>query len=91
MEIELRFFGPFRDDVEVTSTTLETDAETYGELLREVESQYPILSGRLVDDDTLAGEVAVTRNTKNIRHQEGLDTPVQQGDVVRMVPSVYGG
>lgn len=91
MQIECRFFGPFRNDVGVESVDYETDADTYGELLREIEAEFPVLQDRLVEDGELAGEVAVTRNGTNIRHHDGLDTPVHPDDVVRMVPSVYGG
>ncbi|GAB3423331.1 hypothetical protein GCM10027435_29160 [Haloparvum alkalitolerans] len=93
MHVELRLFGPFRDDAGTESVALETDAETYRDLLREVEARYPSLSGRLLDaeDGDLAGEVVVTRDGKNVRHLDGLDTPVSDGDVVRMIPSVYGG
>lgn len=100
MQIECRFFGPFRDDVGEEVVEFETDAATYAELLRELERELPVLEGRLIDDGEdsentevadLAGEVAVTRNRTNIRHHEGLETPVDPDDVVRMIPSVYGG
>lgn len=100
MQIECRFFGPFRDDVGEEQVEFETDADTYGELLRELEREFPVLEGRLIEDGEdsensegadLAGEVAVTRNRTNIRHHEGLETPVEPDDVVRMIPSVYGG
>ncbi len=93
VHVELRLFGPFRDDTGVESVTLETDAGTYRDLLREVEGRYPALSGRLLDaeGEGLAGEVVVTRDGKNVRHLDGLSTPVTDGDVVRMIPSVYGG
>ncbi|MGZ0746321.1 MoaD/ThiS family protein [Haloparvum sp. AD34] len=103
MQIECRFFGPFRDDVGAEQVEFETDAATYGELLRELEREFPVLEGRLIEEEgdngaseadegaDLAGEVAVTRNRTNIRHHEGLETPVEPDDVVRMIPSVYGG
>lgn len=104
MQIECRFFGPFRDDVGAEQVEFETDADTYGELLRELEREFPVLEGRLIEESgegeggaessegaELAGEVAVTRNRTNIRHHEGLETPVEPDDVVRMIPSVYGG
>lgn len=103
MQIECRFFGPFRDDVGAEQVEFETDADTYGELLRELEREFPVLEGRLIEEEgdseasdadegaDLAGEVAVTRNRTNIRHHEGLETPVEPDDVVRMIPSVYGG
>lgn len=91
--VEVRLFGPFRDDVGVESATIETDAETYRDLLCELEERFPALSGRLLDaeGEDLPGEVVVTRDGKNVRHLDGLATAVSDGDVVRMIPSVYGG
>jgi len=91
VQIECRFFGPFRDDLGEEQVDFETDADTYGELLCALEAEFPVFEGRLVEDDDLAGEVAVTRNRTNIRHHDGLDTAVEPDDVVRMIPSVYGG
>lgn len=94
MQVECKFFGPFRDDVEVdrVSWDLPTDA-TAGDLLRDVEATYPVLEGRLVDEEnrTTAGQTVVSLNEKNIRHLDGLDTRLGDGDLVRLVPSVYGG
>lgn len=93
MQVECKFFGPFRDDTGVGEFRWETDAETVGDLLRELEAEYPVLEGRLVDDEaaTTAGETVVTLEKKNVRHLDGLDTPLAEEQVVRMIPSVYGG
>jgi len=94
MNIECRLFGPFRDDVGVERVGGEYEAgTTAGELLRELEAQYEELAGRLVDEEaeTTAGPTVVTVNKKNVTHLDGLETELEDGDVVRVVPSVYGG
>lgn len=94
MQVECKFFGPFRDDVEVDRVGWELpDGATAGDLLRDLEAEYPDLAGRLVDEDggTTAGQTVVTLDGKNVKHLDGLDTPLSEGDVVRLVPSVYGG
>lgn len=94
MQLECIFFGPFREDVAEKSVTWNTDAETVGDVLRELEATYPVLEGRLVDetaDDGIAGKTVVTKNKTDIRHLESLETSVDDGDVLRLVPSVYGG
>ncbi|WP_418282591.1 MoaD family protein [Halorubrum sp. DTA98] len=93
MEVECRFFGPFRDDVGEKRVTLDVDVETYRELLARLAERYPELDGRLLADggDDLAGRTVVSVNTTDLRHLDGLDTPVEDGDVVRAIPSVYGG
>jgi len=93
MELECVFFGPFRDAVGEKTVPLETEAETIGELLAELVSSYPTLEGRLVADDGagLAGDTVVTKNKRNVTHIDGLETTLEDGDVIRLVPSVYGG
>ena len=91
MRVECVFFGPFREDVGLRDLEYETDAETVGELLAELEAEYPVLEGRLIEGDGLAGETVVTKNKKDIRHLEGLETVLEVNDVFRLVPSVYGG
>lgn len=91
VQVECRFFGPFREDAGETRDRRETDAATVGALLRELEADYPSLAGRLVDGDGLAGSTVVTKAKTDVRHLSGLDTPLEEGDVIRLVPSVYGG
>ena len=94
MNVECRLFGPFRDDVGEEHVGGEyPDGTTAGDLLRELETQHPELDGRLVDESaaTTAGQTVVSLNEKNIKHLDGLKTELQDGDVVRIVPSVYGG
>ncbi|MFP9191002.1 ubiquitin-like small modifier protein 1 [Natronosalvus vescus] len=93
MQLECRFFGPFRDDVGEQTVSWNPDGDTVGDLLRELEATYPILEGRLVDDagTNLAGKTVVTKNKTDVRHLGGLETELEDGDVFRLVPSVYGG
>lgn len=94
MNVECRLFGPFRDDVGEEHVGGEYDeGTTAGDLLRELEAAYDELEDRLVDEaaQTTAGPTVVTLNEKNIKHLDGLETELEDGDVVRIVPSVYGG
>ncbi|WP_049981545.1 ubiquitin-like small modifier protein 1 [Halolamina rubra] len=94
MQVDCKLFGPFRDDAGVEDVGGEYDAgTTVGEILRELEAEYPSLDGQLVDEsaDTTAGSTVVTINEKNVKHLDGLGTKLEDDDVVRIVPSVYGG
>ncbi|WP_254863230.1 ubiquitin-like small modifier protein 1 [Halovivax gelatinilyticus] len=91
MKVECVFFGPFRESVGEKTVVVETAAETVGELLRDLEASYPSLEGRLVDGDDLAGKTVVTRDGRDVRHVDGLETPVDGTATFRLVPSVYGG
>ena len=94
MQVECKLFGPFRDDAGVEDVGGEySSGTTVGELLRELEREYPTLDGRIVDEEAAEteGSTVVSVNEKNVRHLDGLATELEDGDVVRIVPSVYGG
>jgi molybdopterin synthase sulfur carrier subunit len=93
VQIECRFFGPFEDETGTGTDLRETDAETVGDLLTELERDYPSLAGRLLTEDgtDTAGSTVVTRNKRHVRQLDGLDTELDDGDVIRLTPSVYGG
>ena len=91
MEIECAFFGPFREPVGTKTVVVDTDAETVGGLLADLEGRYPELDGRVGDGDALAGEVVVTLNGRHVQHADGFATSLSAGDVVRVSPAVYGG
>jgi molybdopterin synthase sulfur carrier subunit len=94
MNVECKLFGPFRDDAGVEDVGGEYDpGTTVGELLRDLEADYPSLEGRIVDEEAgeAEGSTVVTVNEKNVTHLDGLATELADGDTVRIVPSVYGG
>lgn len=90
MNIECVFFGPFRDTVGQKTLEYETDADTVGVLLAELRELYPDLRP-IVEDGELIGKIAVTINGTHIHHLDGLQTPIEDGDVVRLTTAVYGG
>ena len=93
VQLECVFFGPFRDVTGEKTVIHETAAETVGELLVELESAYPGLEGHLIDEAgaELAGKTVVTKNKRHVTHIDGLETTLESTDVIRLVPSVYGG
>lgn len=62
------------------------------ELLDRVAAQHPLL-GRRIRDETGAVRrfVNVYVDGDDVRHGQGLDTPVPDGAVVQVLPSVAGG
>ena len=91
MRVECVFFGPFRDAVGEKTVQLESEAETIGSLLAELEARYPGLDGRLLEGDDVVPEIAVTIDGRHVQHLDGVQTALADGDVVRLTPAVYGG
>lgn len=93
MKLEYVFYGPFRDAIGEKSVVHETDVETVGDLLAELEADYPALEGEILtaDGSDLVGDTVVSKNGRHVVHLDGLTTDLEDGDVIRLVPSVYGG
>ena len=74
------------------SPTVSVEGKTVGELFDGLVARYPGLKGQLV---TASGDlhkfVNVYRNDDDIRYTGRLDTPVEENDVVSIIPAVAGG
>lgn len=60
-------------------------------LIADLESRYPGISERLVDEQGLRRFVNVYLNDEDVRFLGGLDTVVADGDSVTILPAVAGG
>lgn len=63
-----------------------------GELLRRLIALRPKLAGKVLDENgSVPRYVAVFVNGRDIRHLNGLETPVQPQDEIAIFPPVAGG
>ena len=71
---------------------VEVNAATIGEAITELQSRYPGIAERLVDEK---GEVRrfvnVYVNEEDIRFLDGRKTTLKEGDHVSIVPAIAGG
>ncbi len=66
--------------------------DTLGELLSDLDRQYPGLRGRLVTEEAaLHRFVNVYINDEDVRFLGALDAKVSDGDTVTILPAVAGG
>ncbi len=91
MSVTVRIPGPLRritngvDKVEVEGSSL-------GGLIGELDSQFPGMKERLLDENgELRYFVNLYLNNEDIRFLQGLDTALNAGDEVSIVPAVAGG
>jgi MoaD family protein len=70
---------------------LEVDGATVGEALEAVFDQHEDLKDRITQDGDLRRFVNVYVSGEDIRFQDGLDTPINDGDEVTILPAVAGG
>jgi molybdopterin converting factor small subunit len=74
------------------AATFTTDGATVGEVFAQLTARYPGLADQLVDPDGgLHKFVNVYLNDDDIRYLEQLDTKVDSGDVISILPAVAGG
>lgn len=73
-------------------STVTVKGSTIGDVLRELVAEYPGMAGQLLNEDgSLHKFVNVYVNDDDVRYLSALDTPVQEGDEVSLLPAVAGG
>jgi adenylyltransferase/sulfurtransferase len=71
---------------------LEINGHSVAEVLRELTGQYPALEKHLfAEGGELRNFVNIFINEDDIRSRQHIDTQIQEGDVISIVPSVAGG
>jgi molybdopterin synthase sulfur carrier subunit len=64
---------------------------TLGELIDNLDANHPGIKERLIDDGELRRFVNVYVNDEDVRFTGGLDTTLDDGDEVVVLPAVAGG
>jgi sulfur-carrier protein len=71
---------------------IEVNAATIGEAITELQTRFPGIQERLVDDK---GEVRrfvnVYVNEEDIRFLKNRETPLKDGDEISIIPAIAGG
>lgn len=71
---------------------LAVQGETVGQALRGVIARYPSLQPHIFGGDgELRPFVNLYIGEENVRELQGLDTPLQPGDLLRLIPNIAGG
>jgi sulfur-carrier protein len=65
--------------------------DTLGAVISDLESNYSGISERLVDSGKLHRFVNIYVNDEDVRFSGGLDTEINDGDTVTILPAVAGG
>lgn len=90
MELELRFFATFREAVGRKTVHHEYTGDCrVGEVLHDLEEEYPEMV--LFDDGGIREYISVLKNGRDITHEDGLETVLEDGDTVSIFPPVAGG
>jgi molybdopterin synthase sulfur carrier subunit len=91
MSIKVRIPTPLRK-LTNNEELVEVNAGTVGALIHELQTRYPGIQERLVDEQ---GEVRrfvnVYVNEEDIRFLQNKLTPLKNGDEVSIIPAIAGG
>ena len=73
-------------------TSVDADGTTVGQIVESLESAYPGMQERLIDDNgDLRHFVNIYLNGEDIRYIDGLKSSVSDNDELSIVPAVAGG
>ena len=93
MKVTVHVYGPYQEIIEAKSLEMTLpEGAPIEKALSELFSDYPDIGS--TDSTSLAEFVNtanVTVNGKNIRHLNGIDTQLTDGDVIRLASAVAGG
>lgn len=71
---------------------VEVHAATVGDAIAELQSRYPGIKERLVDDSGAVRRfVNVYVNEEDIRFLQNQHTPLKEGDEISIIPAIAGG
>jgi len=88
--VAVKFFAELRRVAGVAEATV--DAATVRDALDQLAEQLgDEVRTKLLPDGELTTELAILLNGRNIRFLEGLETPLNSGDRLAIVPMVGGG
>ena len=92
--MEVRLYATLREIAGERQLTLESGCGTVGEALDELIARFPGLAGALFEDEarqTVRQHVAIMVGGRDIRHLDGLDSPLAEDSELDVFPPIAGG
>ena len=91
MPVKVRIPTPLRSLTKGQSL-VEVSGNNIGELINQIEIQYPGFKTRICDEDNqIRRFVNIYLNEEDIRFKEGQETILNEGDEVSIIPAIAGG
>jgi len=91
MAVTIRIPTTFRELTKGNSL-ISSNGKTLRELIDQVQTEYPDFVNRVLDDEgNLQRFVNIFLDDEDVRFLGGLDTEIEEGQIVSIVPAVAGG
>ncbi len=90
MSIEVRIptiLRPFTGEQKSVAAT----GSMLSEVISNLDSQYPGIEGRLLENGVLRRFMNIYINDEDVRFMGGLEAPTKSGDSITILPAVAGG
>ena len=90
MSIEVRIptiLRPFTGEQKSVAAT----GSMLAEVITNLDSQYPGIEGRLLENGLLRRFINIYINDEDVRFMGGLEAPTKSGDSITILPAVAGG
>ena len=71
--------------------SLQGEGANVNELLDDLDSRYPGFKGQIVTDGQLHRFVNIYLNDEDVRFLDKLETPINEGDTLSILPALAGG
>ncbi len=91
MKVTVKFFAYLRDIFRGREEKIELqNGSSIGDLLSLL-CDSPVRRGQIFDGDELKPQMVVLKNGNHVKHLSGLDTKLDDGDTIVLIPPVGGG
>lgn len=90
MSIQVRIPTPLRTLTD-GQETVTMEGATVGALIDNLEAAHPGIKAKLCDDKGVRRFVNIFANDEDIRFLDNLETSLNDGDTVTIVPAIAGG
>ena len=71
--------------------SVSATGQTLAQVIADLESQFPGIADRLIEDGKLRRFVNIYINDEDVRFNGSLEAPISEGDAVTILPAVAGG
>lgn len=89
--VEVHLATPLRPIVRGAGR-INVEGRNLREVLNNLETQYPGFKEKILEPDgSLKPHICIFINSKDVRFLKGIETPIEDGDMILILPAVMGG
>jgi len=92
MAIEVQVGSAIRRRIGSTTKSIMAEGSDVREVIDNVESQYPGFKGQIINDKgEIHQHIMIVLDDEDVRFKNGLDTKLEDGTTIAILPALIGG